>query len=316
MIAMTRRKTGRRLVLLSAVSLFLIVTLFAWASWDHVRFWMTFEPLGTNAKGYPEYRHRRTGIVMVRVPGGRFSMGTSPAERERILKELNFRPSSETFFRRCEEDIRKEEPTREVLLSPFLIAKYEITVDVWERLRGIGSRSRRGSPQVAAGGIGFDEALAFCRGVELKLPTEAQWERACRGPVGQSQPASSGLDEIAWHAGNSGGRVHPVGQKKANGFGLYDMLGNVQEWCADTYDPAYWQSPASRVKDPVCRSPAQRDGLRLARGGSFWSESFSCRPSFRGVVKASGYATTLLSRTAFMAPAPFAGLRPTFAPLP
>lgn len=94
-----------------------------------------------------------------------------------------------------------------------------------------------------------------------RLPTEAEWEYACR--AGTTGPRYGELDEIAWYRGNSGGTAHPVGRKRPNAWGLYDMLGNVWEWCWDFYDPAVYGE------------------YRVLRGGGWFDEQWSCRASVR-----------------------------------
>jgi formylglycine-generating enzyme required for sulfatase activity len=114
------------------------------------------------------------------------------------------------------------------------------------------------------------------QGRVYRLPTEAEWEYACR--AGSKTKYCFGddagqIDDYAWHAYNSGGRMHPVGQKKANGWGLYDMHGNVWEWCSDTYD----DYPKGPVTDPVGPS----EGSNVKRGG-FWNERpVGCRSALR-----------------------------------
>ncbi|GAA1928481.1 hypothetical protein GCM10009753_72830 [Streptantibioticus ferralitis] len=94
-----------------------------------------------------------------------------------------------------------------------------------------------------------------------RLPTDAEWERACR--AGTAGPRYGHLDEIAWHRGNSHERIHDVGGKPPDSWGLYDMLGNVREWCWDIYD-------------------ADVDGsYRVLRGGGWFDERWSCRASVR-----------------------------------
>ncbi|MBF6065859.1 SUMF1/EgtB/PvdO family nonheme iron enzyme [Nocardia terpenica] len=94
-----------------------------------------------------------------------------------------------------------------------------------------------------------------------RLPTEAEWEYACR--AGSTGPRYGALDEIAWHRGNSGDHVHEVGAKRPNAWGLYDMLGNVWEWCWEQYDPEVYGS------------------YRVLRGGGWFDEHWSCRASVR-----------------------------------
>jgi formylglycine-generating enzyme required for sulfatase activity len=94
-----------------------------------------------------------------------------------------------------------------------------------------------------------------------RLPTEAEWEHACR--AGTTGPRYGPLDEIGWYRGNSGGRLHPVGGKRPNPWGLYDMLGNAWDWCWDVYDPDVYGS------------------YRVLRGGGWFDEHWSCRASVR-----------------------------------
>ncbi|MET8541706.1 SUMF1/EgtB/PvdO family nonheme iron enzyme [Kitasatospora sp. NPDC004799] len=94
-----------------------------------------------------------------------------------------------------------------------------------------------------------------------RLPTEAEWEHACR--AGTDGPRYGPLDEIAWHRGNSGERPHTVGELRPNAYGLYDLLGNVWEWCWDRYDPEVYGS------------------YRVLRGGGWFDEHWSCRASVR-----------------------------------
>jgi formylglycine-generating enzyme required for sulfatase activity len=165
------------------------------------------------------------------------------------------------------------------------------------------------------------------------FPTEAQWERACRadtptaiysGPMTiRGDRDSPELDAIAWYAGNSGiegdyidpwdssgwtekqyphslAGTHEVAQKKPNDFGIYDMIGNVWEWCADVYDAEYYSSPAATKRDPRCDEGSE---YRVLRGGSCNRVAWHCRSSFRGWDVPS-------TRSAAY------GFRPAFYPLP
>ena len=134
--------------------------------------------------------------------------------------------------------------------------------------------------------VSWDDAVSYCAkltarelaagrivaGQAYRLPTEAEWEYAARaGTIG---PRYGELDVIAWHSGNSGGETHPVKQKAANAWGLYDMIGNVWEWCSDWYG-AY---PSGSVTDPTGESSRSN---RVYRGGSWINEARSCRSALR-----------------------------------
>jgi formylglycine-generating enzyme required for sulfatase activity len=134
--------------------------------------------------------------------------------------------------------------------------------------------------------ISWDDAMQFCRklterertagrlpeGHEFTLPTEAQWEYACR--AGTTGDYAGNLDGMAWYSQNSGNTTHPVGQKQANAWGLYDMHGNVWEWCRDWYG----NYPSGGVTNPTGPS----SGLyRVIHGGSWAYDAERCRSASR-----------------------------------
>ena len=290
---MVKSKTGHKAAVTSAIVLALLLAGATWLLWDHLRFSWLFESLDKNTQGYPEYRHRRTGIVMVRLPGGTFWMGAQKEDP----KAPNYDPDTDRTI--------GEDKVHQVTLSLLLIGKYEVTQAQWEAVMGSNPSQFQGR-NVLAGvdartlpvdSVYRDELVAedgFLARTGLRLPTEAQWEYACRAGKEGPVPGTGNLDEMAWYDEkptnpNSPivfpriptppplGKTHPVGTKKPNDFGLYDVLGNVEEWCADTFNNMYYYESAG-VKDPLCTT-GSTDGV--FRGGS-WGDTYeSCRSAQR-----------------------------------
>jgi formylglycine-generating enzyme required for sulfatase activity len=191
------------------------------------------------------------GLTYVWIPPGTFMMGCSPGDSE------------------CRPD---ENPAHQVTLTRgFWIGQTPVTQAAYKKVVG-GNPSIFKGDQLPASGVSWDDAQAYCEGVGMRLPTEAEWEYAARGgsPAARYGP----LVRIAWYYGNSSGTTHAVGQKQANAYGLYDMLGNVWEWVNDWYDANYYQNSPSR--DP---SGPTSTGVRILRGGS-WD-------NFPGLVRVS-----------------------------
>ncbi len=167
---------------------------------------------------------------------------------------------------RCEGD---ENPPHAVTLTRgFWMGQTEVTMGAYRRLAG---GSNETLPIV---NVSWDDAVAYCRRGGGRLPTEAEWEYAARGGAKGARHGS--LDSIAWHGKNSGKRIHPVGQKNANAFRLFDMLGNVSEWVADWYGERYYFS--SEPRDP--RGPAGGEA-RVVRGDSWGVDPVFVRVSDR-----------------------------------
>jgi formylglycine-generating enzyme required for sulfatase activity len=137
-------------------------------------------------------------------------------------------------------------------------------------------------------------------GLSLSLPSEAQWEYACRAGT-QGARYLADLDAIAWYRKNSRGQTHPVGEKAPNAWGLYDMLGNLWEWCQDGYDPEYYaKSPRD---DPIALPDASTH--RVIRGGSWMHNAWSVRAAYRLPNEPSGRSKLLGFRCAeYAAPGP------------
>jgi formylglycine-generating enzyme required for sulfatase activity len=189
---------------------------------------------------------------MVSVRGGTFTLGcTSEQGRE------------------CEDD---ERPARQVTVSDFHIGKYEVTQAQWRGLMGNNPSNFSGCDQCPVENVSWDDVQEFISqlnamtGKQYRLPTEAEWEYAARGGSqsrGYKYSGSSNAGSVAWYDGNSGKKTHPVGQKSHNELGLYDMSGNVGEWCEDWYGD-YSNGSESNPRGPVSGS------TRVFRGG-FWS---------------------------------------------
>jgi len=173
------------------------------------------------------------------------------------------------------------------LTKPFELGVYEVTQEQYEQVMGSKPSTFKG-PQNPVEQVSWDDAVEFCRklselaeeksaGYVYRLPTEAEWEYACRAGTTTAYSfgdSESELGAYAWYKKNSGGTTHPVGGKKPNGWGLYDMHGNVYEWCQDWYG----SYPSGSVTDPT---GAASGSDRVFRGGSWFSFSVNYRSAFR-----------------------------------
>jgi formylglycine-generating enzyme required for sulfatase activity len=237
------------------------------------------------------------GIKLRLIPAGEFEMGSPYSDRK------------------VHDDERPEHKVQ--ITRPFCIGVYAVTQGQYRAVTGKNPSRFRGLDDHPVERVSWNEAIAFCNSLSeraclkpyyrspsgevtggdgYRLPTEAEWEYACR--AGSTARYSFGddatnLGEYAWHSDNSGNKTHPVGQKRPNAFGLYDMEGNVCEWCQDHYDPAYYeQSPAF---DPDGPSPATRwrvmarwAPIRVVRGGGWSNPSEFCRSAIRGASRPGG----------------------------
>ncbi|UCE49731.1 MAG: formylglycine-generating enzyme family protein [Phycisphaerales bacterium] len=217
----------------------------------------------------------QSGLEMVAIPGGWFEMGSTKGDDD-------------------------ESPVHKVWVSPFWMDRYEVVQEQFKKFQ-MPDPSHFKDPRKPLDQINWTDATMYCNerslaeGLEpcydeatwdcnfaangYRLPTEAEWEYACR--AGTSSPYSFGstareLRAHAWFADNSSKSTHVVGSKQPNPWGLYDMHGNVSEWCNDFYAEDYYgQSPEKDPKGPTTGKE------RVLRGGAWNSSADSCRSTYR-----------------------------------
>ncbi|MGE4618295.1 MAG: SUMF1/EgtB/PvdO family nonheme iron enzyme [Planctomycetota bacterium] len=221
-----------------------------------------FTSIGPNLQGYQEYLHDATGIIFVKIPSGNFHMGTTPEQ------EAPYEPGTD------------ESPVHLVTLSSFLIAKTEIRQQIYTQVMGFNPAAHPGD-NLPVEQVSWNDLSApdgFLAQTGLSLPTEAQWEYACRGDSTGPFSGTGNLEEMGFYQNNSTGQTSEVGQLNVNSYGLHDMHGNVWEWVADSYSPGYYAEPCAAGLNPVNTA-----GLleRVVRGGAYNSTATTCRTTNR-----------------------------------
>jgi len=215
-------------------------------------------PCGGKANTVKIYRHGKTGLEFVLVPGGTFWMGSPDDEPGRASDEG---------------------PRHKVTVKSFLLCRTECTNEAWYSIDDERDSPKRHGDKFPVQRESWNDVSVWCRraGDGLRLPTEAEWEYACRaGTEGRFCCGNdeSNLDDFAWYDSNAE-YTHPVGSRKPNAFGLYDMHGNVWEWCQDRY--------ADYTKTPRDGTAYEGDGSgRVFRGGCWGGPSNICRSANRG----------------------------------
>jgi formylglycine-generating enzyme required for sulfatase activity len=233
-----------------------------------------------------------------------FALAGPEERKEQILKRFvdEFLPVTPgtgkypaSFVMGSGEDAPAEErPAHKVTFrGPFAMAKFEVTQELWQAVMGNNPSKWKG-PRNSVELISWDEANAFCRKVTqelrrrklieqnevIRLPSEAEWEYVCRAGTTTAYSFGESAKELthyAWFTGNAAGNDPPVGRKKPNPWGFYDMHGYVWEWCADAWHPNYEGAPA----DGSARQ-AKEAKERMMRGGSWRDKADECRSAFRG----------------------------------
>ena len=215
---------------------------------------------------------------MVYVEGGTFIMGAT-AEQKNTEK--------------------REEPAHSVTLSSFYIGKYEVTQSLWKAVMGSNPSNRKGD-NLPVENVSWNDCQTFLRklnamtGKNFRLPTEAEWEFAARGgnrSRGYQYSGSKKIDDVAWYNNNSGGETHPVGTKAPNELGIYDMSGNVWEWCQD-WEGSYSSSAQTNPKGPSSGS------YRVIRCGGWGSSALCCSVANRIDFAPDGWGSSLGLRLA------------------
>ena len=200
---------------------------------------------------------------MVYVSGGTFTMGATSEQGSDADSD--------------------EKPTHSVTLSGYYIGKYEVTQELWKAVMGSNPSYFKGD-NLPVENVSWNDVQEFLRklnamtGKSYRLPTEAEWEYAARGgnsSRGYKYSGGNSIGNVAWFGGNSGSRTHAVGTKSPNELGIYDMSGNVWEWCQDWYGSysSSWQ-----------RNPqgSNSGSYRVGRGGCWSLSAGYCRVSLRG----------------------------------
>ena len=260
--SMVRRNKGRKVALVAGLALVVLSVVVVWMYWKEIGFFLNFERLGLNEQGYPEYRHRQTGIVTVRLPGGIATLG----------EPLSLHSQ------------------RKVTLPSFLIGKFEISQAEWKRVMG-QNPSRHPGDNLPVDSVSWEDCQQFCRRTGFTLPTSDEWEYACRAGTTTRFAFGDSLtpDQANFDPTKTGGLARakpvPVDSFQPNAFGLYNMHGNVWEWCQD--DP---------YKDAGFSFAA---GLR---GGSWKHPADYCRSAFRDRGMPSTRSVNLGFRVAWSLP--------------
>jgi len=238
----------------------------------YLSLWFALSPPG--CPGADPTQAEFAGIQFVRIPAGTFLMGS-----DKTAEELSEIYGDRVFY------FQSEQPQHEVTISQgFWLGKFEVTQAQWRAVMG-GNPSYDVGDNLPVEQVSWNECLEFIERLNalgegvFRLPTEAEWEYACR--AGTTTEFSFGddldlLDAYCWYFTNSGYRTHPVGGKSPNPWGLYDMHGNVFEWCKDWYGSEYYA--AAPPLDPQ----GPDDGkYRVRRGGTFARTDSFCRSAFR-----------------------------------
>ena len=221
-----------------------------------------------------------------------------PIEAFGVNLEFAYIPPGEFWMGSPEDEQGRysdESPRHRVRLTRgYYMQTTPVTQSQWEAVTGENpSDFKKAGPNAPVENVSWEDVQKYIEKLNsrvesyrFRLPTEAEWEYACRagtetafcnGPITEPSGRDPNLDKVGWYAKNSGGTTHPVGQKEPNAWGLYDMHGNVWEWCSDWFDEKYYAK--SPPEDP--QGPESGAG-RVNRGGAWLNDAGFCRAAYRG----------------------------------
>jgi formylglycine-generating enzyme required for sulfatase activity len=173
-----------------------------------------------------------------------------------------------------------EHPQHKVCLKGYYIDRYEVTQKEYEKITGKNPSVFSNCPECPVEYVSWQEAKEYCDRIGKRLPTEAEWEYAARAKSEKRYYWGNNIDtSYLWYSANSNSRTHPVGKKKPNAFGLYDMLGNVREWCLDKFSENTYR--LSEINNPV----ATTGKYPVLRGGSWLDDENKVRCAARASEK-------------------------------
>jgi len=235
---------SRKIVRYSVIALTIVLlsALLIWQLWGR---YLKSQQIAKNIQNSDPFENQ-----MINIQGGSFQMGCNEKQNQG----------------NCESD---ELPVHTVQVNNFSISKYEVTQKQWMQIMKYNPSRFRGCEDCPVEAVSWSEIQDFLNnlnkitGKNYRLPTEAEWEYAARAGQDYTYAGSDNIEQVAWYAGNSSNRPHSVGQKLPNSFGLYDMTGNVYEWCSDWYRADY--SPSNLI------NTLDTGTYRVLRGGG-WSD--------------------------------------------
>lgn len=213
-----------------------------------------------------------------KIQGGSFIMGSPASEEGRY----------------------DDETEHEVTVSDFYLGKTQVTQKQWREIMGSNPSHFKNCDECPIENVSWNDAQVFIvtlkekTGLKFRLPTEAEWEYAARGghasirlsnlksTATNMYTGSNNLDEVGWYNKNSNSKTHPVAAKKPNELGLYDMSGNIWEWCQDWYGRKYYDE--CKKKGTVDNPTGSQSGSdRVLRGGSWYGGARNCRSAYRSL---------------------------------